>query len=170
MALQITTEISTDAGNTSSAYIRIVNYSLSKEGTAEFKLQLFKSEEDSLKASLRPGSIGSVDPCKNQEIGESIIISLTKEVDKTTLVKKMVETQVLEEVTSMGPIDQNGNATTIVTQVPKIQIVEQEVETTIKQTVADFSSIQGVDIFTIGYKHLKSKLSELYGTENIKDC
>lgn len=170
MALEITKEISTDAGNTNSAYVRIVNYSLSKEGMAEFKIQIFKSAEDSLKASLRPGSVGSVDPCRNQEIGESIIVHLTKEIDKTILVKKKVETTTFEEVTSMGPLDENGNTTTMITQVPKVQITEQEVETVIKQRVADFSTFQGVDIFTVGYKHLKSKLAELYGIENIKEC
>lgn len=170
MAIKITREISTDAGNTSLAYVRIVNYSLNKEGAAEFKLQLFKSEEDSLKASLRPGSIGSIDPCKNKEIGESVIIYLTKEISETVIVKKMVETQVLEETTIIGPPDENGNPTTITSTLPKIEIVEQDVETIVKKTVADLSSVQNVDIFTVGYKALKDKLIGLYGQENTKDC
>lgn len=170
MAIKITKEISTDAGNTNSAYIRIINYSLSKEGISEFKLQLFKSEEDSVKSSLRPGSIGSVDPCKNQEIGDTLIISLLKEIDDTILVNKKIQTTILEKVTTNGPLDKDGIPTTIITEIPKLKIEEKEVETIVKKMVADFSNIKGIDIFTFGYSELKKKLTELYGIENIKDC
>jgi hypothetical protein len=170
MALTITKQINTDAGDTSSAYIRIVNYSINKNGFAEFKLQLFKSKEDALKSTLMPGSIGSIDPCHNAEIGEGIMISLMKEVDQTILSKKLIQTEVLEEVTTMGPLDENGNSTTIVSTVPRIQITDQEVETIVKRMVPDLSSLQGVDVFTVGYDYLRIKLGELYGIENIKDC
>jgi hypothetical protein len=170
MALTITTEISTDAGITSTTYVRIVNYSLNKNGFAEFKLQLFKSKEDSLKSTLMPGSIGSIDPCFNKEIGESIVISLMKEVDQVILVKQLVQTEVLEEVQVLGPLDENGNATGVIAQLPRTQITEKEVETTVKRMVPDLSSLKGVDIFTVGYDHLRIKLGELYGIQNIKDC
>jgi hypothetical protein len=170
MALTITKQINTDAGDTSSAYIRIVNYSINKNGFAEFKLQLFKSKEDALKSTLMPGSIGSIDPCHNSEIGEGVMISLMKEVDQTILSKKSIQTEVLEEVTTMGPLDENGNSTTIVSTVPRIQITDQEVETIVKRMVPDLSSLQGVDVFTVGYDYLRIKLGELYGIENIKDC
>lgn len=170
MAIKITKEISTDAGNTNSAYIRIVNYSLSKEGLAEFKLQIFKSEEDATKSSLRPGSDGSVDPCRNKEIGETLQVSLLKKVDETVMIKQKVETTVLEKIEVGGTLDENGEITTVIQEVPKIQIEEKEVETIVQKTVVDFSTIANTDIFNFGYAELKKKLSDLYGQENIKDC
>ena len=122
MAIKITKEISTDAGNTNSAYIRIVNYSLSKEGLAEFKLQIFKSEEDAAKSSLRPGSDGSIDPCKNKEIGETLQVSLLKKVDEIVMIKQKVETTILEKTEIDSAQNENGEITTIVKEVPKIQI------------------------------------------------
>ena len=170
MAIKITKEISTDAGNTNSAYIRIVNYSLSKEGLAEFKLQIFKSEEDAAKSSLRPGSDGSIDPCKNKEIGETLQVSLLKKVDEIVMIKQKVETTILEKTEIDSAQNENGEITTIVKEVPKIQIEEKEVETIVQKTIVDFSTIASVDIFSFGYTELKKKLSDLYGQENIKDC
>ena len=140
MAIKITKEISTDAGNTNSAYIRIVNYSLSKEGLAEFKLQIFKSEEDAAKSSLRPGSDGSIDPCKNKEIGETLQVSLLKKVDEIVMIKQKVETTILEKTEIDSAQNENGEITTIVKEVPKIQIEEKEVETIVQKTIVDFST------------------------------
>jgi hypothetical protein len=170
MALKITTQIGTDAGITTGAYVRIVNYSINKNGSAEFKLQLFKSEEDSIEFSLRPVTAYLYEPCRNREIGEELSISFLKEVDEILIVKKLVPIEKIEETTVIGPPDENGNPTTITSTLPKTEIVEQDVETIVKKTVADLSSIQNIDIFTVGYKALKNKLIGLYGQENIKDC
>ena len=46
MALKITTQIGTDKGITSEAYVRIADYQISKYGSANFRIELFQSEED----------------------------------------------------------------------------------------------------------------------------
>jgi hypothetical protein len=123
MALKITTQLSTDSGLTSEAYVRIVNYSLNKNGSAEFRLQLFKSQEDAATFSARSISAETHELCRNKEIGE---------------------------------IDSN--------------IKDETVIKTVKKTVPDFSKLVGVDIFTVGYNALKTKLVELYGQQNIVNC
>lgn len=73
MALKITTQISTDKGTTSQAYVRITEYTVSKLGHSYFKLQTFLSESE---ATL----YGTPDPSKtalNYQIGENLFVPLT---------------------------------------------------------------------------------------------
>jgi hypothetical protein len=146
MALKITTQLSTDSGLTSEAYVRIVNYSLNKNGSAEFRLQLFKSQEDAATFSARSISAETHELCRNKEIGEILHVFFLKEVDETVI------------TTQEAPvaIDSNTKDETIIK--------------TIKKTVPDFSKLVGVDIFTVGYNALKTKLVELYGQQNVVNC
>jgi len=54
MALKITTQIGTDKGITSEAYVRIADYQISKYGSANFRIELFQSEADATPASFLP--------------------------------------------------------------------------------------------------------------------
>jgi hypothetical protein len=89
-----------------------------------------------------PGLLGG--QARNQQIGDSIYVQLTK--------------QVTETVSYPTPgVDAEGN--------PLPDRVE-----TITKSVPDLSSAEGVDIFAFGYSHLKAKLIDLFGAENVVDC
>ena len=143
MALKITTQIGTDKGITSEAYVRISNYQLSKFGSANFQVEIFQSEEDATpSATAMPGMTAG--QARNQQIGDSLFVSLTKQVEETVSVPQYGN-------------DAEGNPLPNVDQV-------------ITKTVPDLSSAEGVDIFAFGYSHLKAKLVDLFGEENIVDC
>jgi hypothetical protein len=143
MALKITTQIGTDKGITSEAYVRIANYQLSKFGSANFSIEIYQSEEDSTPAAnAMPGITGG--QARNQQIGDSIYVQLT--------------TQEEREVTYAVPgTDLDGNPF-------------QDRTETITVSVPDLSSAEGVDIFAFGYSHLKAKLVDLFGEDNVVDC
>lgn len=143
MALKITTQIGTDKGITSEAYVRIANYQLSKFGSASFQVEIFQSEEDATpSANAMPGMMAG--QARNQQIGDNIYVQLQKQVSET--------------VSYPTPgVDAEGN--------PLPDRVE-----TITKSVPDLSSAEGVDIFAFGYSHLKAKLVDLFGAENIVDC
>ena len=143
MALKITTQIGTDKGITSEAYVRISNYHLSKFGSANFGIEIFQSQEDATPAvNVMPGM--NVGQSRNQQIGDSIYVQLT--------------TQEEREVTQSVPgTDLDGNPFPDRTE-------------TITVSVPDLSSAEGVDIFTFGYSHLKAKLVDLFGEDNVIDC
>jgi hypothetical protein len=143
MALKITTQIGTDKGITSEAYVRIANYQLSKFGSANFQIELFQSEEDvpSVNNTITPMMASQA---RNQQIGDSIFVQLTKQVEVTISVPQ-------------AGLDEEGNPLPNVDQV-------------ITKTVPDLSSAEDVDIFTFGYSHLKAKLVDLFGEDNIVDC
>lgn len=143
MALKITTQIGTDKGITSEAYVRIANYHLSKFGSANFGIEIYQSEEDvPTPGNAMPGVMGG--QARNQQIGDSIYVQLT--------------TQQEREVTYAVPgTDADGNPFPDRTE-------------TITVSVPDLSSAEGVDIFTFGYSHLKAKLVDLFGAENVIDC
>jgi hypothetical protein len=143
MALKITTQIGTDKGITSEAYVRISNYQLSKFGSASFQIEIFQSEEDAITSSANiPGMM--ISQSRNQQIGDNLYISLTQQVEETISVPQL-------------GLDEEGNALPNVDQV-------------ITKTIPDLSSAEGVDIFEFGYTHLKAKLVDLFGEENIVDC
>jgi hypothetical protein len=143
MALKITTQIGTDKGITSEAYVRISNYQLSKFGSANFNLEIFQSEEDA--APNNTATIGAMaSQAQNQQIGGNIYIPLMAQEER----------QVSYPVSG---VDADGNA------------LPDRVET-ITVSVPDLSSAKDVDIFTFGYSHLKAKLVDLFGEENIVDC
>lgn len=144
MALKITSQIGTDKGITSEAYVRVSNYQLNKFGSANFLIEIFQSQED---ADLSNGSTMqgmNAGQSRNQQIGDTIYVMLTKQVEETISVPQ-------------PGLDGDGNPLPNVDQV-------------ITKTVPDLSSAEGVDIFAFGYSHLKAKLVDLFGEENVVDC
>lgn len=171
MALKITTQIGTDKGITSEAYVRIADYQLSKYGSANFRLEIFQTQADAAPVGgLYAGPMPGGGSAKNQQIGENLWVALTKQVEETITVNRMVPVQVSEEVEVPGPLDEEGNPTTITQTNTRTEMQEQDVEETITKTVPDLSSAEDVDIFEFGYGHLKAKLEGLFGAENVVDC
>jgi|LakMenE01Jun11ns_1017448.scaffolds.fasta_scaffold9502088_1 hypothetical protein len=168
MAIKITAQIGTDKGITSEAYVRIADYQISKYGSANFRIELFQSEEDVAvpgAAGIYPGMGGGV--ARNQQIGESLYVAMTKQVSETVTVKRMVSVETTEEVSVPSAIE--GEEPTIQT-VTRHTMQEQDVEETITKTVPDLSTAEGIDIFEFGYAHLKTKLEGLFGAANVVDC
>ena len=167
MALKITTQIGTDKGITSEAYIRIADYQISKYGSANFRIEIYQSQADLTPASGAgyPAAYGGV--ARNQQIGESLYVPMTKEVTETVTVKRMVPVETTEEVTV--PATEEGGEPTTQT-VTRHSMEEQDVEETITKTVPDMSGAEEIDIFAFGYSKLKAKLDGLFGAENVIDC
>lgn len=171
MALKITSEIGTDQGITSEAYVRIVNYNINKGGQANFALQLFNSEAaaTALSLSVAPaGNIGLI--ARNAQIGEAFHVPLTTEVQHTYTVTKPVptEVEVTEEVVVPG-VNGEDDTTELVTKTV-IQTVMTEVEETTVKIVPDMTPVIGVDVFSFGYSHLKTHLESIFGEGNVVDC
>jgi hypothetical protein len=167
MALKITTQIGTDKGITSEAYIRIADYQISKYGSANFRIEIYQSQADLTPASGAgyPGPYSGVS--RNQQIGESLYVPMTKEVTETITVKRMVPVETIEEVTV--PAAEEGSEPTTQT-VTRHSMEEQDVEQEVTKTVPDMSGAEEIDIFAFGYGKLKAKLDELFGAENVIDC
>ena len=171
MALKITAQIGTDKGITSEAYVRIADYQISKYGSANFRLELFQSEADVASPGapgIYPGMGGGI--ARNQQIGESLYVAMTKQVEETRTVQRMVPVQVEFEETVAGVSDAEGNPTTTTVTRTRTEMQEQDVEETITKTVPDLTSAEGVDVFEFGYSHLKMKLEGLFGAANVVDC
>ena len=169
MALKITTQIGTDKGITSEAYVRIADYQISKYGSANFRIELFQSQEDAAPAGgTFPGMGGGV--ARNQQIGESLYVPMTQQVEETRTVQRMIPVQVEFEEEVAGPLDEEGNPTSTTVTRTRTEMQEQDVEETITKTVPDLSSAEGVDVFEFGYGHLKTKLEGLFGADNVVDC
>ena len=166
MALKITTQIGTDKGITSEAYIRIADYQISKYGSANFRIEMYQSQADATAvAGNYPGPIGGV--ARNQQIGENLYVAMTKQVTETVTVKRMVPVEVEEEVTT--PSAEEGGEPTVQT-VTRHTMQEQDVEQEVTKTVPDMSGAEEIDIFAFGYGKLKAKLDGLFGAENVIDC
>ena len=168
MAIKITAQIGTDKGITSEAYVRIADYQISKYGSANFRLELFQSEEDVASPGapgIYPGMGGGM--ARNQQIGDSLYVAMTKQVEETITVKRMVSVETTEEVT-VPPTTVDGEPTT--QTVTRNIMQEQDVEETITKTVPDLSSAEGIDVFEFGYAHLKTKLEGLFGADKVVDC
>lgn len=168
MALKITTQIGTDKGITSEAYVRISDYQISKYGSASFRLELFQSQEDSIYTVNQPMMGGGT--ARNQQIGENLYIALTKEVEETVTVKRMVPIEVEYTEDVLGAPDADGNSTTTTVTKTRVDMQEQDVEETITKTVPDLSTAESANVFEFGYGHLKAKLEGLFGADNIVDC
>jgi len=169
MALKITSEIGTDQGITSEAYVRIVNYNINKGGAANFALQLFNSEAAATALALNiPAGLGFV--ARNAKIGEHFSVPLTKEQPSTFTVSRPVptEVEVTEEVVVPGVNGEPDTTETITKTV--IQSVMTDVEETTVKIVPDMTSVIGVDVFSFGYGHLKTHLESLFGEGNVVDC
>jgi hypothetical protein len=170
MALKITTQIGTDKGITSEAYIRIADYQISKYGSANFRIEIYQSQADLTPAigAGYPGPYSGVS--RNQQIGESLYVPMTKEVTETVTVKRMVPVETTEEVEVVSTPDADGNTTTTTETITRHSIEEQDVEETITKTVPDMSGAEEIDIFAFGYGKLKAKLNDLFGAEHVIDC
>jgi hypothetical protein len=107
---------------------------------------------------------------RNQQIGESLYVALTQQVEETITVRRMAPVQVEFEEEVAGPLDADGNPTTTTVTRTRTEMQEQDVEETITKTVPDLSSAEGVDVFEFGYGHLKAKLEGLFGAANVVDC
>jgi hypothetical protein len=169
MALKITSEIGTDQGITSEAYVRIVNYNINKGGAANFALQLFNSEAAATALSLNiPAGLGFL--ARNAQIGEHFNVPLTKEQASTFTVSRPVptEVEVTEEVIVPG-VDGEPDTTETITKTV-MQLVMTDVEETTVKIVPDMTSVIGVDIFSFGYGHLKTHLESLFGEGKVVDC
>jgi hypothetical protein len=142
MALKITTQIGTDKGITSEAYVRISNYQLSKFGSANFQIEIYQSENDIPTINVTPLMVNSL--ARNQQIGDSLNVQLMAQEER----------QISYPVIG---VDADGNA------------LPDRVET-FTVSIPDLSSAENVDIFTFGYSHLKAKLVDLFGEDNIVDC
>jgi hypothetical protein len=164
MALKITTQIGTDKGITSEAYVRIADYQISKYGSANFRIEVYQSQADVAPVNGMPGPMNG--SARNQQIGENLYVPLNKEVDKTITTKQWVPVQHTTQIA--GPNDEHGNPTTV-DQTTTVQ-EQQDVEQTIKVTVPDLSAAEASNIFEFGYSHLKTKLSGLFGAEHVVDC
>lgn len=163
MALKITTQIGTNRGLTSEAYVRIGSYDLKKSGELELWLQIYQKEED---ANQPLGVTPLYKESVSLEIGSILKVPLLKDV--TIQVKKTMPVD--EEQTISVPV---RNAEGVVTSTEERQVtrkVMKEVDVDEVMHVADMSLIQGQDIFEFGYTKLKEKLVSLYGAENIQDC
>jgi len=168
MALKITAQIGTDKGITSEAYVRIADYQISKYGSANFRLELFQSEADVASPGapgIYPGMGGGL--ARNQQVGESLYVAMTKQVEEVITVKRMVPVETTEEVSVPSPVEGGEPTTQTVT---RNIMQEQDVEETITKTVPDLSSAEGIDVFEFGYAHLKTKLEGLFGADNVVDC
>lgn len=160
MALKITTQIGTDKGITSEAYVRIADYQVSKYGSASFRIELFQSQEDSVvNNGAYPMPMGN-GMARNQQIGESLWVALTKEVEATRTVQRNVEV-VTEEV-----LDSEGEVITPASRTWEMQDVEE----TYTKTVPDLTALEDETIFEFAYGKLKAKLTDLFGAGNVVDC
>lgn len=169
MALKITSQIGTDKGITSEAYVRIADYQLNKYGSVNLRIELFQSEQDAAPAQgAMPGLIGGI--ARNQQIGESIFVPLTKQVEETVTRTRLISVPVVTPTEQESAPDADGNTTSITVDVTTYEQQEEEYQETLTKTVADLSTAEGVDIFAFGYSHLKSKLVDLFGEENVADC
>ena len=168
MALKITKSIGTDKGITSEAYVRIADYQISKNGSANFRIQLFMSEAD---ASATPNAMIPVDgaQARNQQIGEYLSVPMTKQVEevKTRTMMRPVEKDVVKTRTIT-----NAEGEEVTEEYTEKEYTTEEVteEYTVTLTVPDLSSAEGVDIFAFGYGHLKAKLVSLFSASKVVDC
>lgn len=165
MALKITKSIGTDKGITQEAYIRIADYQISKSGHANFRVEIFLNEEE----AKSNGMSGHYGQARNQQIGENVSVSLTKEVEEvfTHKVTKPIEA----EVTRTRTVTSEDGTETI-EEYTNTEMVPTEVdeEYTVKKIVSDLSSAESVDIFAFGYSHLKAKLVSLFTAAKVVDC
>jgi hypothetical protein len=167
MALKITKSIGTDKGITNEAYVRIADYQISKSGNANFRIQIYLNEADATpNVSMGPSGI---EQARNQQIGEYLSVSLTKQVDevKTRTMMRPVETEVTRTRTVTNEAGEEVEEEYTVMEYTNEEVTE---EYTITNTVPDLSSAEGVDIFAFGYTHLKAKLVSLFSAAKVEDC
>jgi hypothetical protein len=160
MALKITTQIGTDKGITSEAYVRIADYQVSKYGSASFRIELFQSQADSVNNNGMSPMPLSGGQARNQQIGDNLWVAMTKEVEATRTVQRNVE------VVTDAVLDSEGEVITPASSTWEMQDVEEEYT----KTVPDLSALEDGTIFAFAYGKLKEKLVTLFGAENVVDC
>ena len=160
MALKVTKSIGTNRGITQNAYIRIADYQISKYGSANFRIQLYMDEAAAKENSMMMGA-----QAQNIEIGESLNVSLMKEVEET-----YTYTQTVQEEKEVVKTYTNDAGEEVSETVKEMVPVEKEMTGTRKSNVIDLSPLQGVDIFAYAYGKLKEKLISLYGATKVEDC
>lgn len=162
MGLLVKTQIGTDQGITDSLYIRIANYQINKQGSANFQLQLFMSKAD---ATSQPGAMYMMgNTARNNAIGDSLNVPLTKEVSITRTGTRPASREVKHEVVTT--ID--GVSTT--SETIGWEQYQEDYTWEEKTQVADLSPLVGVDIFTFAYGKLKEKLEGLFPGVEVVDC
>jgi hypothetical protein len=154
MGLKITTQIGTDKGITSEAYVRIADYQVNKNGSANFRLELFQSQDDSIQSLTGPSPMPFMPQARNQQIGEFLSVPLTKEIEKTRTIKKNVEVDV--DATEEAPAHKTW--------------VMKDVEEKYTTVVPDLTPLEDIDIFEFAYSRLKAKLEGLFGANSVIDC
>jgi hypothetical protein len=160
MALKITTQIGTDKGITSEAYVRIADYQVSKYGNASFRIELFQTQADSVvNGNMYPMPLGA-GQARNQQVGDNLWVAMTKEVEATRTVQRNVE------VLTDAVLDSEGEVITPASSTWEMQDVEE----TYTATVPDLTPLEDETIFEFGYANLKDKLVGLFGAENVVDC
>ena len=141
MALKITTQIGTDRGITSEAYIRISDYQISKPAaSASFRIEIYQSQPEENE------NIGFGTSARNQQIGDALYVSLMKPVEKT-----VTATRITGYTETQEPIEESFTETITVPEL-------------------DLSDAEATNIFAFGYAKLKLKLQELFGAGNVVDC
>lgn len=152
MAIKITTQIGTDLGITSEAYLRIVNYNIQKGGYANFQTQLFLDAEAATSGSnLYPGMGGMT--ARNQQIGESLYVDLRVPSESVVFRTMNIPSQ---------SIDESGSIS--------YTTVETTVSESVTVMVPDFTAVEEANIFEFGYAKLKEKVIEVFGTGSYEDC
>jgi hypothetical protein len=160
MGLQINTQIGTVDGITSNAYVRITNYSISKQGYANFTLETFMSKEDSTSqptdamAAMRSMMVRTT---QNNQIGYDFRVSLMKE--ESTII--MVPGTVSREVSYTN---EEGEVVT------ETRDFNELVEQTIMKEVPNLAQLDTVSIFAFAYGKLKEKLQTTFGATKVVDA
>jgi len=153
MALKIVVPLGTDRGITNEAYVRISDYSLSKNGgSANFRIEIYQSQDAATSSSGIPG-MAYGQTARNIEIGEYLSVSFWKDVETT-----VTRTREVMVAGTSGSSGYSGTTTT-----------EEYTETVVTPTI-DLSPAEATNIFAFGYSKLKAKLQDLYGAGNIVDC
>jgi hypothetical protein len=151
MAIKILTQIGTDSGITSEAYVRIHEYNISKSGAVNLQLQIFLSEDVKI-------------PVKNKLIGDSLVFDLGHD-EIVEEVKTITATP--GDTAPTPPVNSEG-----LTIMPDI-LPELEEQTVTKSTivrVVNLSILESNNLFEFGYGKLKDYLITLFGEENVIDC
>lgn len=163
MALKITTQIGTNRGLTSEAYVRLKNYDLQKSGKLALGIQVYQNESD---ANQPLGETPLYKEAVSLEIGSVLNVPLLK--DATILVTKPTLVDELQTI-SVPKYDANGVPTDPEERQVTIKVMK-DIETEEVIQVPDMSILEGKDVFVFGYAKLKEKLVGLFGAENVVDC
>jgi hypothetical protein len=157
MAIKINKPIGTDRGITSEAYVRVVNYTISKLGYARFDLEIFLSEEDA-KSSPTPYGTGHASPARSQEIGYELSVQLME--NKLVMEKQVTHEQV--DVTEERLVE-GSDPEEYETVVVGSTMVAKEIDVEVERMMPTLAPIEEAGLFAFAYAKLKEKLDGIYG-------